>query len=287
MKFKNDNFIGIFDSGIGGISVLNSCINLMPYENYVYFADTKNFPYGKKSKNELKNIVIDIVSKLYDKGSKEIIIACNTMSTNNTYLFNQKYKDIKIIGTFPNFNSIFDKKITLLDKFISIDKKDGIHISNHKIKLLIIATTATTKSEYLNNLVKQFEKYIDIYVEPADFIVDAVEKNYLDSENFTKELEEFFKEYYNIDYLLLGCTHFHFAINKIKNYVNLNVEWLSGGDNASNNAYKNLIADHLLNGNSKPQIKIIDYYIDNDKINLYNKLLKPSSHIVNYYKELT
>lgn len=286
MKLTNDNFIGIFDSGIGGISVLNSCIDLMPYENYVYFADTKNFPYGKKTKTELENIGLNVISKLYDRGSNEIVIACNTMSTSNMALFQQTFKDIKIIGTFPDLTPIFQSNLTISEKLISYDKANGLHISNNKIKLLIIATTATTKSKYLKDLVRQFDGYIDIYVEPANFIVKAVENDYLNSDRFISELESLLKEYENTDYILLGCTHFVFAVEKIKLFVNNNVKFLTGGDIAANIAYINLHDNNLLNGNTSPYIKIVDYNIDNNKIELYNKLLKPSAHTRDYYAEL-
>lgn len=287
MKLTNNNFIGIFDSGIGGISVLNSCINLMPYENYVYFADTKNFPYGKKSKTELENIGLNVISKLYSKGAKEIIIACNTMSTSNIGLFQKRFNNIKIIGTFPNFTTIFNNNLTLSDNSISYDKTNGLQITNKKIKLLIIATTATTKSEYLNNLVKQFKKYIDIYVEPTDFIVKAVENDYLDSDDFINKLKIFLKDYDYLDYIWLGCTHFPFAVDKIKMFVNNDVKFLSGGDIAANDAYTNLHNNNLLNGNSEPFINIVDYNLDDNKIKLYNKLLKPSPHIRQYYTTLS
>lgn len=287
MKFKKDNFIGIFDSGIGGISVLNSCIKLMPYENFVYFADSENFPYGKKSINELEGIGLNVISRLYNMGSKEIIIACNTMSTNNIKTFKQEFKDINIIGTFPNFTTIFNNNITLSDRYISFDKANGLKISNKKIKLLIIATTATTRSEYLHNLVEQLEDYIDIYIEATDFIVKAVENNYLDSENFINELDVFFKEYKDIDYILLGCTHFAFAIDKLKMFINEDVKLLSGGEITANDAYTSLHNNNLLNDNSNPFIKIVDYNLSDNKIQLYNKLLKTSTHSIQYCKELT
>ena len=287
MKFKKDNFIGIFDSGIGGISVLNSCIKLMPYENFVYFADSENFPYGKKSINELEGIGLNVISRLYNMGSKEIIVACNTMSTNKIRIFKQKFKDVNIIGTFPNFTTIFNNNITLSDRYISFDKANGLKISNKKIKLLIIATTATTRSEYLQNLVEQLKDYIDIYIEATDFIVKAVENNYLDSENFINELDVFFKEYKDIDYILLGCTHFAFAIDKFKMFINNDVKLLSGGEITANDAYTSLHNNNLLNGNSNPFIKIVDYNLSDDKIQLYNRLLNTSTHSIQYCKELT
>ena len=285
MKFNGENFIGVFDSGIGGISVLNSTIKLMPYENYIFFADSNHFPYGTKTKSQITNIGLEILASFDNLNAKEVIIACNTMSTSNINLFKKKFKNIDIIGTFPDFTQIFKESSTILSsKTIYFDKKNGLKISNHKIKLLIIATTATSKSKFLCNQINIFNNLIDIYVEPADFIVKAVENDKLDTFEFRNYLSDLFKEYYDIDYLLLGCTHFPHAENYIRQYLNWNVNIFSGGDVASKNAYNYMKQSNKLSNYEKPFIKIVDNSIDNKKIELYKKLLKTNTHDVEFYK---
>lgn len=285
MKLKKHNFIGIFDSGIGGISVLNSSIKHMPYENYVYYADTQNFPYGKKSKKMLTNIGLGILSRFFNLNAKETIIACNTMSTSNMALFKKAFPKMNIIGTFPDFTSIFNPNSVISQKTLFFDRKNGIKYRNFKTKLLIIATTATTKSEFLIDLIDQFSDIIDIYIEPADFIVKAVENDKLETFEFDNELRDCFKEYYDIDYLLLGCTHFPHAIKQIKKYVNNNTVFCSGGDIAADNAYIYLQQNNLLENNEKPYIKIVDYNLDDNKIDLYKNLIKTTNHDITFYKE--
>ena len=94
MKYDIRNFIGVFDSGIGGISVLNELIARMPSENYIYFADTANFPYGKKSKAELFDIGKGIISQFDEKNAKALVIACNTMSTCDMDGFKTKFTNL-------------------------------------------------------------------------------------------------------------------------------------------------------------------------------------------------
>ena len=284
MKLENSNFIGIFDSGIGGISVLNSCISNMPNENYIYFADSLNFPYGKKSKDELTEIGLNILSFFNKMNTKEVIIACNTMSTSNIKLFRETYSDMNIIGTFPDFTCIFKPNTILNERYMTYSKNDGFNISHNKKKLLIIATTATCKSEYLKSLINKCKNIIDIYVEPTDFIVKAVENDKLDTYEFKDELKNFLKEYMDIDYLQLGCTHFPHASKVLRDILGDEVQMFSGGDIAANIAYNYLLDNNMLNSKSNSNIKIIDASLDDNKIKLYKKLINANDDNIEFCK---
>ena len=286
MKYDNQNFIAVFDSGIGGISVLNSLINRMPNENYIYFADTANFPYGKKTKAELFDIGKAIISMFNEKNAKALVIGCNTMSTSDMAGFKSAFPNLKIIGTFPSFTHIFTPGLVLSDQSISYDKENGININRNKKKLLVLATTATCKSKFLNDLVNECKGFIDIYVEPSDFMARAVENDELDTFEFKRELSELLKEYLDIDYLVLGCTHFPFAANKIKEILGDNVHITSGSEGTVNSCYDYLSKNNLLSNNKSPYIKIIDININDNKKNLYTQLisLNNNSHNIEFYK---
>lgn len=279
MKYDSQNYIGVFDSGIGGISVLNELIHRMPNENYVYFADSSNFPYGKKSKSELVNIGLNIINNFAKENAKSVVIACNTMSTSDMSSFNTSFPDIKIFGTFPSFTHIFKPGLVLSQDSISYDKENGIEINRNKKKLLLIATTSTCKSKFLNELLKETNSLISIYVEPADFIARAVENDKLDTYEFRNELEELLKDYLDIDYLMLGCTHFPFAIDKMKAILSDKVEITSSCETTANNCYKYLSDNNLLANSLSPYIKIIDSNIDSDKKELYKKLINSKGEI--------
>ena len=90
--------IGIFDSGIGGITVLKEIIKLLPNENYIYYSDSKNNPYGNRTDKEIKEICTNIVEKLIEKNCKIIVIACNTASAKAVKYLREKYKDISFIA---------------------------------------------------------------------------------------------------------------------------------------------------------------------------------------------
>lgn len=277
MNSNNNNFIGIFDSGFGGISVLNSLIRLMPREKYVYFADSTNFPYGKKSKKELVGIGNNIIEKFTIRGAKIVVIACNTMSTSDMGAFTTNFPDTKIIGTLPSFIPIFTPGLVLSENNISYDKENGLKRTVNAKKLLVIATTATCKSKYLTELVKDARGIIDIYVEPADFIARAVEDNTLETFEFNHRLCTFFKEYMDIDFLLLGCTHFPFALKAIKEILGEHTHILSSGDVTADECYKYLSSNNLISNSQNLSIEIIDENIDDDKKKIYERLIHANS----------
>ena len=286
MKYDTQNFIGVFDSGIGGISVLNELLHRMPNENYIYFADSAHFPYGKKSKTELVGIGQDIIGRFTKHNAKTVVIACNTMSTSDMSSFNASFPDTKIFGTFPSFTHIFKPGLVLSEDNISYDKENKLVINRNKKKLLLIATTSTCKSKFLNDLLGETNNLISIYVEPADFIARAVEKDELDSYEFRNELSELLKDYLDIDYLMLGCTHFPFAIDKMKGILGDKVEITSSCETTANNCYKYLSDNKLLSSSLNPYIKIIDSNIDDNKKELYQKLIstKGKLHKIEFSK---
>ena len=130
------NKIGIFDSGIGGITVLNEIIKILPNEEYLYYSDSKNNPYGNKSDEEIIKICDDIVKYLINEGCDVIVIACNTASAKAAGFLRNKYKEITIIAIEPAYKMVYD---------YSYDKPT-----------LVMATEGTIKSEKFNLL---YEKY--------------------------------------------------------------------------------------------------------------------------------
>lgn len=274
MNYNTDNFIGVFDSGLGGISVLNNLIKLMPYENYVYYADSNHFPYGKKSKKELVKIGKNIIDRFNKRNAKTVVIACNTMSTSDMPAFNKKFPKLKIIGTYPNFAPMLTPGLVLTNETITYDRDNRIKITRNRKKLLIIATTSTCKSEYLGDLTSNADGFMSVYVEPADFIVHAVENDELESYEFKTRLKEFFKEYMDIDFLLLGCTHFSFAINSMREILGDKVKIQSSGDIAARDCHNYLSNNNILTKSLSPYIDIVDAKIDEEKMKVYKRLIR-------------
>lgn len=108
LSMKKEGNIGIFDSGIGGVTVLKEIIKIMPKENYIYYSDSKNNPYGDKSEEEIKNICYNIVENLVKNNCKVIVIACNTASAIAKDYLREKYKEVPIIAIEPAYKMVYD-----------------------------------------------------------------------------------------------------------------------------------------------------------------------------------
>ena len=270
------NFIGLFDSGFGGLSVLNYCLNLMPDENYIFYADSTNCPYGKRSRENLVEIGKDIISRFNKYEPKSLIIACGTMSTRNPTELRKPFPNLNIIGTYPDFEHILKPNATIENHSISYNLNDGLKINRNRIKILILATTATCKSPYLKEKVNSYKNLLDIYIEPADMIVKAVENDEIDSFYLRNYLTDLLQTYFDVNYVVLGCTHFPFAKNVIASIINDKAILTSGCEVAANICYdylknKNSLADKQVN--KKPKIIIVDANLNEKRKNTFFRLL--------------
>jgi glutamate racemase len=183
--------IGIFDSGIGGLTVLHQALLTLPKEDFIYYADTDHVPYGTKSREEIICYVDQAVSFLVGKGVKAIVIACNTATSAAVDYIRQNYS-LPVLGMEPAV-------------------KPAVARSNGK-RVMVIATPVTVREEKLHNLIKQVddEHIVDLlavpklvtFAETAQFDVPEVEA-YLRKELAPYQLD-------NYSALILGCTHFNY-----------------------------------------------------------------------------
>lgn len=135
-KSKKGN-IGVFDSGIGGVTVLKEILRILPKENYIYYSDSKNNPYGDKTDKEILEICDDIVRQLINKNCKVIVIACNTASAKAVTYLREKYKGIPFIAIEPAYKMVHD---------YAYDKPT-----------LVMATKGTIESEKFNILYERYD----------------------------------------------------------------------------------------------------------------------------------
>lgn len=181
--------IGFYDSGLGGITTLKESMKLLPNENYYYYADNLNNPYGNKTKKELWQYVIKAIDYLIDKECKLIIVACNTISTNFMKEIKDKYNDIDFIFALPLLN---DKKIIN--------------------KTLLLATLATCESDYI-----KFLKNDNLVIHPCIRLVHLIEEgNELLIDKYLNDLHEKYKND-NIKSIIIGCTHYYLIKEKLRN----------------------------------------------------------------------
>ena len=182
--------IGVFDSGVGGLTVLREIIKVAPSESTIYFGDTERVPYGPRDLSEVRKFAGKISRFLYDKNVKIIVIACNTSTAAALEDIKNEY-DIPILGVI--------KPGARTAVFNTINKRVGV-----------IATRATVKSNAYENEIKKIDPGIKTFSIPAPLLVEYVEKGILEGNSLNKTicsyLEPLARE--NIDVLILGCTHF-------------------------------------------------------------------------------
>ena len=227
MNRKTDP-IGVFDSGMGGVSVLRKLSKVMPGEDFIYFGDSINAPYGTKSKEEIKVLTEKAFDFLRDKGCKAVVIACNTATSAAAKHLREKYPDYPIIGLEP----------ALKPAALSMDYP----------KVLARATPLTLKEEKFNNLMSQFEDKAEFIKLPAPELVKFIESGDLDSAEEIAYLEEILAPYKDgkVDAVVLGCTHFPFARKTIQCILGEDVLVFDGGLGAARQCRRVLEGKNLL-----------------------------------------
>ncbi|MFH0924424.1 MAG: glutamate racemase [bacterium] len=189
-ELNQDGAIGVFDSGLGGLTVLKEIISLLPQEDIVYFGDTARVPYGNKSPDVITRFTFENIKFLLSKNIKALVIACNTATAFSLVAAKQKF-DLPILGV------------------IEPGAKAAIK-STIKNRIGIIGTEGTINSNVYSSSIKQLNPGIELYSSPCPLFVPLVEEGWLKNEVTYKTAEIYLTDMklYDIDTLILGCTHY-------------------------------------------------------------------------------
>ncbi len=182
--------IGIFDSGVGGLTVCRAIADLLPQENIIYFGDTARFPYGTRSQETIIKYSREITEYLVSRGVKMVVIACNTASAAALDTLRNEF-DIPIIGVIESGARAACKRLT-------------------GDKVGVIATRATVKSESYARAIYNLKEEVEVVQNQATLFVSITEEGMTDSEISKLAAKEYIEEMYNegVRTLILGCTHF-------------------------------------------------------------------------------
>lgn len=206
---ENNKPIGIFDSGIGGTSIWAEIHQLLPNEKTIYLADSKNAPYGQKSKAEIVALSVKNTEFLLNMDCKLIVVACNTATTNAIQELRSKF-DVPFIGIEPAIKPA---------------------ATNSKTQTIgILATQGTLNSELFN---KTTEKYQDVKIieQVGHGLVQLIESGNINSPEMTQLLHSYLAPMIeaNIDYLVLGCSHYPYLIPQIKEILPEHIQIIDSG----------------------------------------------------------
>lgn len=232
----NNNMIGIFDSGIGGVTVLKEILKILPNENYIYYSDSKNNPYGDKTDEEIFNMCDKIVKKFIEQKCKAIVIACNTASAKAANQLRKKYTEIPIIAIEPAYKMVHD---------FAYEKPT-----------LVMATKGTIESEKFHKLYDKYDNH-HTYLMSCKGLADIIEEgNELKLKQYLKEnLSEYIGKVHNV---VLGCTHYPLVQNEIKEVLG-DIEFFNGAYSLAKHLKNVLEENDLINSSqTKGKINFID-----------------------------
>jgi glutamate racemase len=252
--------IAIFDSGIGGLTVLREALKILPNENYIYFADTDHVPYGNKSKEDVKEFVLKAGEFLNDQNIKMLVVACNTATSSAIAELRSKYS-FPVVGMEPAVKPA---------------------VSNNKNKrVLVLATELTLKEQKFRELVDKVdnEKIVDFL--PLPELVTYAEQFIFDDEKIIAVLKQKFSSVSLESYgtVVLGCTHFPFYKDALKKIFPPDTEIIDGNKGTVAHMKNILEKDQLKN--AQPVKGTVIFYhsgkkiTDEKTVGKYDGLLKP------------
>ncbi len=221
--------IGVFDSGMGGISVLKELVAFMPGEDFLYFGDSKNAPYGIKTLEEVQELTCRNAEYLMERGAKAIVVACNTATSAAIGILRKKYPDRILIGIEPAL-------------------KPAV-LAKEKPKVLVMATPMTLREGKFKNLMARYEKDAKVYSLPCPELVRYVERGILEGPELEAYLEPLLRPYTEekVDCVVLGCTHFPLVKSTIQKLLGSHVMLFDGGEGTAHETYRRLEEKNLLN----------------------------------------
>ena len=253
---ENNNPIGLFDSGIGGTSIWREIHDLLPNEDTIYLADSKNAPYGQKSKEEIIELSIKNTEFLLNQNCKIIVIACNTATTNAIKELRAKY-NTPFIGIEPAI------------------KPAAIQSKKHVIGIL--ATQGTLNSELFHQTAEKFHD-TKIIEQIGHGLVPLIENGEINSKEMDMLLHQYLEPMIaaNIDYLVLGCSHYPYLIPQIKKILPKEIKIIDSGEAVAKQT-KNILLEKVG----------INQRINNGKSIFYtNSNPKPITAILNNQHEV-
>lgn len=226
--------IGIFDSGVGGLTVLQEMEKALPHTNLVYVGDNKNCPYGDKTKEALYHCASKVVEYFIRKNIHMIVLACNTTSANILDDLRVNYPDVNFIGVIDSTVQSFLKK--------------------NKKEVLVVATKATVKSNKYEQTIHLYNKHIKVHSLATKKLVPLIESGEY-KQGIQSVLSDYLKDYHLIDSIILGCTHYPIIMSQFKQVLG-DIEYISSSEAVSKEVLSYLLEHHSIDQNEEGCVEI-------------------------------
>jgi glutamate racemase len=254
--------IGIFDSGVGGISVLRAIREQMPEESVIYFGDQGHIPYGPRPMEQIRDFSEAITRFLLEQGAKVIVVACNTASAAALKYLREKFPDVQFVGMEPAVKPAAE--------------------NTHTGKVGVLATPATFQGALYSSVVERFANGVELFQNTCTGLVQQIEQGNLEGKETRQILEDALLPMLekDIDTVVLGCTHYPFIIPLIQNIVGDNVRVIDPAPAVAKQTERLLDANELRkNSGSKGSVKFYTSGDPKELDSLLPKLLQESGEI--------
>ncbi|OUT15390.1 glutamate racemase [Campylobacter concisus] len=237
--------IGIFDSGLGGLSVLNEALSKLSEHEFLYYADIKNVPYGQKSRDDILKFSFDAVKFLIENGANAVVVACNT-ATSVAIKELRANLSVPIIGMEPAIKKAHDLS------------------HNDALKTLVIATPVTVNGAKLKELIANLHAKDKTELLALPRLVNFAEKAEFESENVKSHLKEELAKFdlSKFGFLVLGCTHFNYFKDNLREILPSNISIIDGNEGTINR----LISELGLKISTLDQAPKVRFFYSGDEV---------------------
>lgn len=245
--------VGVFDSGVGGISVLKELHRLLPHENYVFYGDSANAPYGTRTTADVRKLSFAVVEKLLTQNIKALVIACNTATSAAVVQIRERYPELPVVGLEPAVKPAIERY--------------------PQQRIAVMATPLTLREEKFQKQLLRYQGQAELIPVPAPELVEFVERGELASPALQEYLTKLLEPLGPVSAVVLGCTHFPFARPAIRQVVGSQPWIIDGGPGAARELQRLLNQANLLNIQSATgHVKFYNSDSDPAKITLSEKL---------------
>ena len=254
-----ERYIGVFDSGVGGLTLLHRAKELMPHEHFLYYADSANCPYGNKPRAEIERLIDDAISQMMKQPIKAVVLACNTATSVSAAKLRARYNDLPIIGMEPAV-------------------KPAV-LEGDPRKTLVLATELTLKEKKYKELIKSLNAEDKVDALPMQRLVDFAEEYDFDSTELYRYMRTAFA---NIDWsqyksLVLGCTHFLYFKEMFTKCIPSHIHFIDGHDGTINHLFSQ-IACNPFGTTSKLKCLLSGHEVANEIVQPYLNFLNQRSN---------
>ena len=248
--------IGFMDSGLGGLSVLAEAARIMPEEDFLYFGDSANAPYGVRPREEIKALTYRVVEMLIKRGIKGLAVACNTATGAAVRSLRSDYPDLPIVGIEPAIKPAVEK--------------------NRGGRIIVLATPMTIAQEKYKALVERYKGDTDLVSVPCPGLMEFVEEGDLDdsqlNDYFSEHLLPFLTE--NTETIVLGCTHYPFIRKQLADFLKKPIDIIDGSLGTARELKRRLMEKDLLKSSGGQGAIILENSAGPEMIKRSRQLLK-------------